>query len=121
VDAALPDVTTANWTGVVAGLAYGIVLDLWFWPFSLDDGSAVAYVAGAPVATNLGRFWVFHLTTSLGWDLPRAATNALLMVLAGPAVLAALRRASRRASFGVPVVFEPAPSEVATQGVGTGT
>jgi energy-coupling factor transport system substrate-specific component len=76
--------------GVVAGLAYGLALDLWFWPFSLDDGSAVAYVAGAPVATNLGRFWVFHLTTSMGWDLPRAATNALLMVLAGPAVLAAL-------------------------------
>jgi len=107
--------------GVVAGLAYGLVLDLWFWPFSLDDGSAVAYVAGAPVATNLGRFWVFHLTTSMGWDLPRAATNALLMVVAGPAVLAALRRASRRASFGVPVVFTPGPPTSTAPGVGTGT
>ena len=107
--------------GVVAGLAYGLVLDLWFWPFSVDDGSAVAYVAGAPVASNLGRFWVFHLTTSMGWDLPRAATNAVLMVLAGPAVLAALRRASRRASFGVPVVFAPGPSAPSAPGVGQGT
>jgi energy-coupling factor transport system substrate-specific component len=48
---------------------------------------------------------VFHLTTSLGWDIPRAATNALLMVIFGPAVLAAFRRIARRAAFGVPVRF----------------
>ena len=94
--------------GVVAGLAYGVVLDLWFWPFTLDDGSALAYSAGAPLATNLSRFWAFHLSTSLGWDLPRAATNAVLMVVAGPAVLAALRRAERRASFGAVVSFATA-------------
>jgi energy-coupling factor transport system substrate-specific component len=107
--------------GVVAGLAYGLVLDLWFWPFALDDGSALAFVPGASVATNLSRFWAFHLATSLGWDLPRAATNALLMVVAGPAVLAALRRASRRASFGVPVVFGPSAAVDASPGAGTGT
>ena len=91
--------------GVVAGLAYGLVLDLWFWPFALDDGSGLSFTAGAPVATNLSRFWLFHVSTSLGWDLPRAATNAVLMVIAGPAVLAALRRAERRASFGASVTF----------------
>ena len=107
--------------GVVAGLAYGLVLDLWFWPFSLDDGSALSFVAGASVVSNLSRFWAFHLATSMGWDLPRAATNAVLMVLAGPAVLAALRRARRRASFGVPVVFgdDVAPAPATRPGPGT--
>jgi len=91
--------------GVGAGLAYGLVLDLWFWPFALDDGSGLSFVAGGSLTSNLSRFWVFHVSTSLGWDIPRAITNAALMVLAGPAVLGALRRAERRASFGAPVSF----------------
>lgn len=106
--------------GVVAGLAYGVVLDLWFWPFALDDGSGLSFVAGAPLGSNLSRFWLFHLSTSLGWDLPRAATNAVLMVVAGPAVLAALRRAERRASFGAPVSFDPAGSGPAPDGASPG-
>ncbi|MFM7070025.1 MAG: ECF transporter S component, partial [Actinomycetes bacterium] len=92
--------------GVVVALAYGLLLDMWFWPFALNDASSVAFIAGDPVAENLQRFWIFHLSTSLGWDIPRAVTNAVLMLLAGPAVLAALRRAARRASFGAAVSFD---------------
>jgi energy-coupling factor transport system substrate-specific component len=92
--------------GAVAGLAYGLAMNLWFWPFGADAGSSIAFVAGAGLVENLGRFWAFHLATSLGWDLPRAVTNVVLMVLFGPAVLAALRRVSRRAAFGVPVAFD---------------
>jgi len=94
---------------VVIGLAYGLLLNLWFWPFTLGAESALAFVPGDPLADNLGRFWAFHLATSLGWDLPRAAVNCLLMVLAGPGVLLALRRAGRRAAFGAAVGFGPAP------------
>ena len=57
-----------------------------------------SYVPGAGVVENLHRFVFFDLTTSLGFDLPRAVTNSLLFVLGRP-VLAALRRAARRASF----------------------
>lgn len=91
----------------VASLAYGLLLNLWFWPFGAQPESAVSFVPGAPLAENLGRFWAFHLATSLGWDLPRAVTNtALVLVLGGP-MLAALRRIARRAAFDAPVVFEP--------------
>ena len=45
---------------------------------------------------------------SLGFDLPRAALTVVLVLLAGRAVLVALRRASRRAAFDAPVVFEDA-------------
>ena len=39
-------------------------------------------------------------TSTWGWDTGRAITNVLLILLLGPALLATLRRASRRASFG---------------------
>ena len=91
--------------GAVAGLAYGLAMNLWFWPFGAPTGSGLSYVPGAGIGENFGRFWVFHLATSFGWDLPRAATNAVLIVVFGPAVLAALRRVSRRAAFGVPAEF----------------
>jgi len=62
--------------GAVAGLAYGVLLNLSFWPFATGLGSDLSFVAGAPVAENLHRFLVFGLATSLGWDIGRAATTA---------------------------------------------
>jgi energy-coupling factor transport system substrate-specific component len=94
--------------GFVAGLAYGLLLNMWFWPYGATSGSELSYVPGAGVAENLRRFWGFHLATSLGWDLPRAALNATLVLLVGAPVLAALRRAARRAAFGAPVAFDDA-------------
>jgi energy-coupling factor transport system substrate-specific component len=92
----------------VAAIAYGFLLNLWFWPFiTTDAGTApgLSYVPGAPASENLVHWLRFDLATSLGFDLPRAALTAALVVVAGRAVLVALRRASRRAAFDVPVVF----------------
>jgi len=85
--------------GVLAGLGYGVALDLAFWPFTTGLGTGVSFVAGAPVVDNLHRFAVYAASTSLGWDVGRAVTNAVLIVLTGHAVLGTLRRAARRASF----------------------
>lgn len=93
--------------GAAAGLAYGLMLNLWFWPFGSDAGSQVAFVEGAPVLENLRRYWGFYLATSLGWDLPRAVGNAALVVIAGRPVLNALRRVARKAAFGAPATFVP--------------
>jgi energy-coupling factor transport system substrate-specific component len=86
--------------GFAAGLAYGFLLNLWFWPFGSTAGSQISFEYGAPLAENLRRYWGFYLATSLGWDLPRAITNAVLVLVAGRPVLAALRRVARRAAFG---------------------
>ncbi len=95
--------------GAVSGLAYGLMLNMSFWPFSIGPGTQLSFVAGAPVLENLHRFVLFSLATSLGWDLGRALTNVVLVLVAGRAVLGALRRAARRAAFTAPVTFEPPP------------
>ncbi|HET7326312.1 MAG TPA: ECF transporter S component [Nocardioidaceae bacterium] len=91
----------------VAGLGYGVVMNMWFWPF-VSYGPEVAFVAGDPVLDNLRRYAVFWATTSLGWDLPRGGLTALAVVVLGRPVLAALRRNARRAAFGEPVTFTAA-------------
>jgi energy-coupling factor transport system substrate-specific component len=85
--------------GVVAGLFYGLVMNFSFWPFAVGLDTQLSYVAGAPVLENLQRFLVFSVATSLGWDIGRAVTNSLAILLVGPAVLSALRRIARRAAF----------------------
>jgi energy-coupling factor transport system substrate-specific component len=92
--------------GALAGLGYGLLLNLWFWPLAAS-GTTANYVAGASVVSNVHRFLVFDVTTSLGTDVPRAIGNFLLVLLAGPPVLRALRRAARRAAFDAPVEFTP--------------
>lgn len=104
--------------GAVSALLYGLLLDLWFWPFlaTAGSGTELAYVAGAPLAENLSHFFVFHLITGLGWDIPRAILTAVLCLLAGPAVLTGLRRAARRAAFTATPTFAsttPSPEDEA--------
>jgi energy-coupling factor transport system substrate-specific component len=92
--------------GALAGYAYGFLVNLQFWPFSVDPGSSISYLPGAPFAVQWHRYLVFDATTSLGWDTGRAITDIVCIVLLGPAVLHTLRRAARRARFEAPVVFE---------------
>jgi energy-coupling factor transport system substrate-specific component len=83
----------------IAGLGYGLVLNLSWWPFQVGGSTALSFVAGDPVAANLRRFWFFSLATSLGWDVGRAVTTALGVVVLGRPVLAILRRGATRAVF----------------------
>jgi energy-coupling factor transport system substrate-specific component len=88
--------------GAIASVLYGVLLNLSFWPFALGAGTDVSFVAGDPVLANLRRLVAFSLVTSLGWDVGRAVTTALLVVLVGPLLLPVLRRAARRARFADP-------------------
>ena len=92
----------------VVSLLFGLVMNLWFWPFA-SYGPEVSYVAGDSFAANGGRYLLFYLTTSLPWDLGRALLCLLVILLAGTSLLRALRRAARRAAFDAPVVFERTP------------
>lgn len=110
----LPPVRGRIEIGMLAGYAavacilFGTVLDMWFWPFGAGTHTAFSFVPGAGPIHNLHSFILFDLTTSMGFDLTRAVTNGVLVLVLGRPVLAALRRASRRAAFGAPVVHEAA-------------
>jgi energy-coupling factor transport system substrate-specific component len=87
--------------GLGSGLLYGLVMNLWFWPFVTTGLPAgMAFVPGEPTAANLAHYAAFYLTTSLAWDLPRGVLTAVLVLVAGRPVLASLRRGTRRAAFG---------------------
>ncbi|MFO7778964.1 MAG: ECF transporter S component [Nitriliruptoraceae bacterium] len=90
----------------IAGLAYGLALNLSFWPFAVGTASTISFVAGDPVLENLGRFLAFSLATSLAFDLPRAVLTATLVAVTGRPILRALRRAARRAAFDTAVSFD---------------
>ena len=98
--------------GFVSSLVYGALLNLWFWPFLTTSAgpAGASFVPGASVATNAQHYGVFYLATSLGYDLPRAVLTAVLVVLVGPAIMAMLRRAVRRANFDAVPEFRPAAS-----------
>ncbi|HEX2177062.1 MAG TPA: ECF transporter S component [Nocardioidaceae bacterium] len=92
--------------GVVSGIAFGLLMNMWFWPFA-SYGPEVSFVAGDPLAENLHRYLLFWATTSLGWDVPRGLLSAVLVVLAGRPILNALRRTARRAAFDAQPEFAP--------------
>lgn len=80
--------------GVVASYVFGLLTNLWFWPFAVGAGTGISYAPGAPLATNLSSFLLYSLLTSTaGWDTLRAITTIIGIAVVGRAILAAFRRA----------------------------
>ena len=93
--------------GAIVSLLYGLLLNLWFWPFATGLPEQIAFLAGAPIGENLLHWFRFSLVTSLGYDIPRAVLTVVLILIAGKPVLLALRRVSRKAAFEPDVTFTP--------------
>jgi energy-coupling factor transport system substrate-specific component len=83
----------------IAAVAYGWLLNLWFWPTATGLPAAIAFQPGAGWVDNVAHWFAFNLTTSLGYDVPRAVLTATAILLLGRRVLASLRRTSRIAAF----------------------
>jgi energy-coupling factor transport system substrate-specific component len=81
--------------GVIAGYAFGALMNLWSWPF-LTAGSAVSWSPGAATPENLRHYLAFYAATSFVWDTFRAVGNAVLVLFLGRPLLGALDRAARR-------------------------
>jgi energy-coupling factor transport system substrate-specific component len=101
--------------GVVSALVFGLLTNFWFWPF-VGTGTRYPFVPGLGTLANLHRFILFDLVTSMGFDLTRAATCAVMILVLGKPVLAALRRASRRAVFEPEIEFAPLGASTAERG-----
>jgi energy-coupling factor transport system substrate-specific component len=101
-----PEIAMLVVYGVFCAYGFGLLMNLSSWPFVLGievagHTGSLSFVPGAPPMENLHRFAIYTLLTSTGgWDTGRAITNSIAIVVLGPAVLATLRRAARRASYG---------------------
>lgn len=96
--------------GVVWGVLFGAITNLWFWPF-WPGGPDISYEPGLGVAETVRRYWNFYLLTSLGWDLLRSACNAVILIAVGGPLLRALTRFRDRVEW-EPVVPPPLAAEL---------
>jgi energy-coupling factor transport system substrate-specific component len=88
--------------GLLWGVAFGFVMNVWFWPFVYDPTQAGMYwKPGTGPWEAFKRYLAFYAITSSWWDAGRAAGNALLIALFGMPVLRLLRRFGRRFTFEV--------------------
>ena len=91
--------------GALAAGAFGMLMDLQFWPWALGSNTQLSYIPGGSISENFGRFITFHFASAMAWDIPRAIFTCALIAFTGPSVLSALRRTYTRAAFSTPVVF----------------
>jgi hypothetical protein len=85
--------------GMVSAFAYGWVMDFSFWPFGIGSQTQISFDPTLPALANLHRFVLYNIATSMGWNLGRALTNAVLIALVGTPLLRVLRRTARPAGF----------------------
>ena len=90
---------------IFASAAFGILMDLQFWPWALGSSTQLSYLPNGDISENVSRFITFHFATSMAWDIPRAIFTSALIAFAGKAVLSALRRTRTRAAFLQPIIF----------------
>lgn len=83
----------------VATYAYGLLMNLWLWPFTAGLAPGIAFDPGAPLTVNLAHWIAFSVVTSLAFDIPRTVLSLVLVALLARPVLATLRRSGRRAVF----------------------
>ncbi|KGA05728.1 MAG: ECF transporter S component [Pontimonas sp.] len=94
-----PEVVMLMAYGALASYAFGVIMNLWFWPIAVGPGTTVSFVEGAGFLENITRFVVYSLASStLTWDTVRAITTVVGLALVGKPALQALRRAHLRAA-----------------------
>jgi energy-coupling factor transport system substrate-specific component len=94
-------VMLAAW-GLVLGFAFGVLMNIWFWPYVFAAGQSEMYwQPGLNLVETVKRYAIFYGITSLWWDLIRAAGNFILLLLFAAPVLRLLRRFQQRFFFEV--------------------
>jgi energy-coupling factor transport system substrate-specific component len=79
---------------VVSSYLFGLVMNLWFWPFAVGPTTSISYVAGAGIAENLTSFLTYSLLSStLTWDTVRAISVASALIIFGRPLIRTLERA----------------------------
>ncbi|HEY6537468.1 MAG TPA: ECF transporter S component [Candidatus Dormibacteraeota bacterium] len=89
------DVLLLALVGVISGFAFGAVMDVWNWTFYFSSPK-IGWSPHLSPAVALVHFVKYYAVTSAGYDAFRAGGNAVMILVFGLPVLAALHRLSRR-------------------------
>lgn len=82
--------------GVLASYAYGILLNLSWWPLAVGLDTSVSFDPAVGLGDNMARFVTYSLLTStLTWDTVRAIVTAGVIFVVGRPVLGAFARVRR--------------------------
>ena len=94
------EIVTLAGVGLLLGLFYGLVMNLWFWPFVFRPEQAELYwqPGQGPLAV-IRSYALFYLITSFFWDFWRGVGNAALILIFGAPVLRLLHRYQQRFYF----------------------
>lgn len=77
----------------LASYLFGLIMNLWFWPFSVGLDSSISYSPEAGLAQNISNFLLYTLTTStLSWDSVRAVVLVIGILTLGRPALNVLAR-----------------------------
>ena len=93
-----PEIVVLACFGGLWGLLYGVIMNIWFWPF-VSGGASQFWVPGIGLGEAIQRYALFYAATSLMWDSLRLAGNTVLIVAFGAATLRVLRRFRQRFDF----------------------
>jgi energy-coupling factor transport system substrate-specific component len=96
--------------GAVWGIAFGALMNLWFWPFTAPGAGANAGLYWSPglgVTDTMTRYLRFYAVTSLAFDVARAAGNVVLVIIFGGPVLRLLERYRSRFTWQPWTELEP--------------
>jgi energy-coupling factor transport system substrate-specific component len=91
--------------GAFWGLFFGLIMNLWFWPF-LVGASGQSWMPTAGLVENLQQYGVYYLATSLVWDLTRSVGNILITLGLARPVMKIFQRFQERFSFTIKEVRE---------------
>jgi energy-coupling factor transport system substrate-specific component len=80
------------------GLLYGLILNLYFWPFIAGESLALSSTEGTlnEAVINYG---AFYMATSFIWDIFRASGNVILIIALGIPAIKAMSRFRDRFQF----------------------
>jgi energy-coupling factor transport system substrate-specific component len=82
------------------GIIYGLIMNIYFWPFMAGGGS-MGYESEIGPKQIIERYVLFYLTTSFVWDLARAIGNGVMMAFLALPTVRALVRFRDKFQFGV--------------------
>ena len=84
--------------GAFWGLLYGLIMNLWFWPF-LAGAAGQSWLPSAGLIENLQRYGAYYLATSVVWDVTRSVGNVLITLSLARPVMKIFQRFRVRFSF----------------------